>query len=516
MRVLRSPAALFAVVTGVLLLVLIGGTARGYAGAGAGLLVGMLAGVLPWRGQPLWVWAGLYVRRNRVLSLGEPVTVANDRAVGGVRYQGGTAAVAIQVLGKRHTPTVFTGSASTYVEDTIDIASLYGLLHQSLDLEVESMSIVATGARRRSTGDYARVYDTMIGPPPYAGQRETWIIIRINAFENADALKARPTAGTAAVAAAQRIAAELRLDGVRARVATSTDIVELERRLGSSALDPGRARWGSMRAEHECLTTYAYRSTDITSEILSQAWTLPADGVTQNITLFPGQTATATLTVATAQPLPTPPSVRLYSLSGEQPAALVNNLCAPLQRMRRLGHGSTPERVTIPVGPSGVLLGKVGAGDRVMLPLSDPGEFTRVHISAEDHLAKRIIIRAAASGERITVHSNDTRRWSSVRPADIALTDRPRPVPGSTISVVDGAISPSPRPQTLVTVGKPGEAPGGQPDIHISQVGPALVEVAVGGRVMQVEVELFRAENRYVSADSIGILADLELAGEGR
>ena len=47
MRVLRSPAALFAVVTGVLLLVLIGGTARGYAGAGAGLLVGMLAGVLP-------------------------------------------------------------------------------------------------------------------------------------------------------------------------------------------------------------------------------------------------------------------------------------------------------------------------------------------------------------------------------------------------------------------------------------------------------------------------------------
>ena len=37
-----------------------------------------------------------------------------------------------------------------------------------LGLSIDSMSVVSAGARRRSTGDYAPVYDTMIGSPPYA------------------------------------------------------------------------------------------------------------------------------------------------------------------------------------------------------------------------------------------------------------------------------------------------------------------------------------------------------------
>ena len=141
--------------------------------------------------------------------------------------------VAVQLLGKAHRPTLFTGSTATYTENTIDIAELRPLLHQSLGLAIDSLSVVSVGARRRSSGDYPRVYDTLIGTPPYAGQRETWLIVRIVSLPNAEALQWRTSIGTATLAAAQRIAATLRQNGIRAKVATATDIVELERRLGS-------------------------------------------------------------------------------------------------------------------------------------------------------------------------------------------------------------------------------------------------------------------------------------------
>ncbi len=263
MSVFRSAAVRCAVIAVILFLVLLGGSAGGHIGAATGLVLGLVILVMPWRGQPLWSWGALYLRRNRPITLTEPVTVANDRAGGGVRYQDGVAVVAVHVLGKAHTPTVFTGAASTYAEDTIDVADLLKLLHQSLDLSIESISVVTAGTRRRSTGDYARVYDTMIGPPPYSGQRETWLVARINTFDNADALKWRPTVGTAAVAAAQRMSAALRLQGIRARVATSIDIVELERRLGQAALEPGRRQWRSVRGDGGWLTTYAYETKDL-------------------------------------------------------------------------------------------------------------------------------------------------------------------------------------------------------------------------------------------------------------
>ncbi len=121
--------------------------------------------------------------------------MANDRAGGGVRYQDGVAVVAVQLLGKAHRPTLFTGSTATYTDNTVDVADLLPLLHQSLGLSIDSLSVVSVGARRRSSGDYPRVYDTLIGTPPYAGQRETWLIVRITALPNAEALQWRTSVG---------------------------------------------------------------------------------------------------------------------------------------------------------------------------------------------------------------------------------------------------------------------------------------------------------------------------------
>ena len=505
-----------AVIIETLLLGLVGWAVAGYPGAAAGLVIGLAVGAVRWWGQPLWSWATLFRRRRTAIELSEPVTVANDRSGGGVRYEDGLAVVAVQVLGKAHLPTIFTGSTSTVTENTLDLGELRQHLHQSLGLTVESLSVVIAGARRRATGDYPRVYDTMIGTPPYAGQRETWLVARIAVLPNADALQWRLTAGTAALATAQRISAALRCRGVRAKVATATDIVEMERRLGVSALEAGRQKWRSARSDAGWLTSYRYRPADVTTEILGQAWSLPVDGVIQNVTLFADGTATATVTVRTTQPPTAPPSVLLRTLSGQQAPALAAGMCGPTPRLRGVRAGRAPASLVLPVGPSGVLLGKVGQGDRLTLPFSDPGEFSRVHIAAEDAVAKRLVVRTAGAGDRITVHTRDLQRWASTRMPDIAVTDRTRPAAGTTVSVIDGALAPAPRPATVISVGRPGEPYRGNADIVIRQVGPALVEVTAAGRVYTVEVEMFRAENRYVSSEPTRLNADRELVDERR
>ncbi len=505
-----------AVVAAVFAAGLLGWSVGGYLGAAVGVLAGVLAAVIRWWRLPLWSWWALFRRRNHPIELDEPITVANDRSGGGVRYQEHVAIVAVQVLGKAHTPTLFTGSAAAVTENTVDLGALRELLQHSLGLTVESLSLVTAGARRRATGDYPRVYDTLIGTPPYAGQRESWLIARIATFPNADALQWRISAGSAALAVAQRISAELRERGVRAKVATATDIVEMERRIGAAALGAGRQKWRSVRGDQGWLTTYWYRPQDITPETMDQAWSLRVDGVIQNWTLFADGTATATVTVRTAQPPTAPPSVIMRTLPGEQAAAVAASLCGPTPALRRIRRGPAPSALPVPVGASGVLIGKVGAGDRMMLPFSDPGEFSRVHIAADDVVAKRLVVRTAGAGDRITIHTRDPQRWATVRMPDIAVTEGTRPAAGTTVSVTDGVLAPAPRPNTLISIGRPGEPARGTPDVTITQIGPATVEVRAAGWVRIVEVELFRAENRYVSAEPTSMFDERELVEERR
>lgn len=501
-----------AVIGGFFVLTLIGWATGGYAGAAVAAVVASALLVVPWRGQPAWSWAMLYLRRSRAFQLNDPVTVANGRSGGGVRYQDGVAVAALQLLGKPYEPTIFTGSTGTQTANTIDISDLLPYLHQSLGLTVESISVVSAGARRRAAGDYPRVYDTLIGTPPYAGRRETWLLVRIRAIENGDALMWRSSAGTAVLAVVQRIAVDLRCRGIRARVGSASDLTELEGRLGCGALEPHNRRWNSVRGDAGWHTTYAYRPADISTELLAQAWALRADGVTQNVTIFPNGRASATVTVRTGQPLTAPPSVALQSLHGEQAAAIAANLCGPLPEIRQLRSAPLPGAVVVPIGPSGVLLGKTADGDRLLLPLDDPGEQGRVHIIAGDPIAKRILIRAAAAGERITVHSRNLTRWDTVRMPNIAVVDHSRPASGTTLSVIDGTVSPAPRPHTVVSIGSHGTPVPAGADVVIIQTGPSTVAINAGGRRYDVEVEFFRAENLYVSRESTVISAQLQMA----
>lgn len=490
----------------------VAGCSAGIVWGSAGFAAGLLVLVVPWRRQPLWSWAALYLRQRRGGVLSPPSSAVSDRCAGGVRYQGDVAAVAVQILGRAYVPTFLTGSNSSRTTNTLDIARLIPLLDQGLGLRLDSISVVSTGSRRRPTGDYAAVYDTLIGTPPYAGLRETWLVVRMRGLGNADALRLRPSVGSAAVAAAQRIAADFRRQGVRAKVASSAEMLALEGKLGGP--EPGRRRnWRSVRGDAGWLTTYAYRSADVTTESLAQAWSLRVDGVTSNVTVFPDRTATATLTVRSAQPPIQPPNARLLTLPGEQTEAIAAAMCAPFPRLRSIRRSPIPGSLTVPIGPSGVLIGKTPGGERLLMPMANSGEPGRVHVAADDAIAKRIIIRAAAAGERITVHTKDTARWERLRMPNIAVVDQARPVPGTTLSVVDGTISPTNRPNTTLTVSPRGMPIAYPADVSITQSTQTTVSVSAAGITSEAAIELFRAENRYTTGDpETTTLPELELA----
>jgi hypothetical protein len=151
-----------------------------------------------------------------------------------------------------------------------------------------------------------------------------------------------------------------------------------------------------------------------------------------------------------------------------------------------------------------VLIGRLANGDRLLLPLA--GENSRIHITAEDAIAKRLIIRAAGAGERISLHTSDLDRWCSVRMPNIAVMEQSRPTPGTTVSVVDGTIATAVRTGVVISVFPAGTASTGA-DVLVAQTGPTTVQVHAAGVVYDVEVDFFRAENRYVATSSVLTMA---------
>jgi type VII secretion protein EccE len=515
----------------VFLLSLVSWRLGGYIGAVTAVVVAVALVFVPWWGQPAWSWAVLALRGRRPISWNTPITVANNRSGGGVRVQDGVAVVAVQLLGRAHRATTVTGSVTVETDNVIDIVEMAPMLQHALGLQLDSISIVTLGSRQGIVGDYPRVYDSEIGTPPYAGRRETWLIMRLPVIDNTQALQWRTTVGAAAISIAQRIASLLRCHGLRAKVATATDLVELDRRLGSDAVAGRAQNWKAVRGEAGWMTTYAYPAKGITSRILAQAWTLRADEIIQNVTVYPDTTCTATITLRTPTQAPTAPSVILRRLNGEQAAAAAANMCGPRPHLRGPRRSPLPAHLVIEIGPSGVLVGKLSNGDRLMIPVTDAGELSRVFVAATDPIAKRIVIRVAGAGERVTVHTNDKARWASVRMPELSIVSTSRPAPRTTVSVVeyvarrtkstdsaaedggldiaDIAISPTPRPATVITV-----APFGTklPDrdrhgfeVAIEQIGPATVNVSAAGQKWLVQMDLFRAENRYVSLEPVAM-----------
>lgn len=484
-------------VSGLLAAVLVGWAAGAAAGAIAAFVVAVtfLGGRV--RGRSLCAWALLFLSRDQPVRFGDLVTVAHEGTSAGVRCSDGVAVVAIQILGKAHQPTKLIGAAPAETANTMDLSWLIPALKQTLGIALDSISVVMSGSRRAAYGDYPRIYDTLIGPSPYAGLRETWLLLRLPDLPNGEALQWRISLGSAAVACAHRTAALLRLRGIRARVATASEISEYEQRMGRDGLEVRNRHWDALRSDTGWLTTYAYGTAELDPEKLGQAWLWRADGVTQNVTLLSDGTATATVTLRSNQRLTSAPSAVLQTMPGEQAHAAALNMCLARRDVKAAVKIPFAESLVLPVGSSGVLLGKYRSGGRMLLPLTDAVEESRVHIAAEDSIAHRFVLRLAGAGERITVHTGDVSRWTRLRMPNLAVTDGMRPHHGTTVSVVDGTMLPAPRPRTVISIGPPGYSAIAA-DVLLEQVAPQTLRVTAAGVTTEIDIEMFRVERPYL------------------
>jgi hypothetical protein len=267
--------------------------------------------------------------------------------------------------------------------------------------------------------------------------------------------------------------------------------------------------WSLINTQPGFSTSYYFSPEDISTATFNQLWALPADQVVHVLMLRrAGRGVTVSALVRTNDPQPPadPPTLFLNPLPGDQYAAALR--AAPLSAPPLdLPAGPLPEDLQIAVGATGVLVGsalqddpagrpEVQRDDLVMLSLTDPQRATRITLDTSEFYARQLLIRAAAGGERIAIHSRTPARWYSGSGPNVAVVEPGRPaefVP--TITVNDGAAAgPVGLSSTVITLGPHHDT---DPDLVFQQTSPSTVRIWAGARVLEVAIVEFRQEQTW-------------------
>ena len=200
---------------------------------------------------------------------------------------------------------VLTGSATALTPNLLPMDALTGLLDQPGGIRLSGIDVVSSGLRvRRGTG-YPPLYSTLLADRPAAGQRRTYLVVRLDIANSVAGLAYRSTVGAAAAASTERIVNALLQRGVRANALTAKELdaalVELGAGLAVVAAETGpdeaavgprtptpvapTEAWKSVEAHPGFLTSYYFSPEDITTSTLNQMWALRSDAVVQTISL---------------------------------------------------------------------------------------------------------------------------------------------------------------------------------------------------------------------------------------
>lgn len=475
------------------------------------------------RRTPLgWVLALFAWRRRRrrvPLPVGAAVEVAHGAHLYGVRIADGQATTMIAVSGKAYPPTVLTGSSIGLTPNLLPLEALTGLLDQPGGLHLAGIDVVSSGYRvRRGTG-YPALYSTLLADRPAAGRRTTHLVVRLDIARSTAGLTYRQSVGAAAAAATERIVDALLQDGVRAGALTARELDTAVTEAGAGLLRIGEATddpapvesWRAIRTHPGYLTSYYYSPEDITTTGLNQLWALRSDAVVLTVTLTKNRRRTdqrvmvsALVRVADPQMPAGPPALHLNTLPGDQcPAAIRSAAVTPVLRplpQRPL----YPDGLELPVGSSGVLVGTTLRGDLLLLSLTDPDQPTRITMHTSMPYTRQLLVRAAATGERIAIHTDHPARWASLEQPMIAVVDHRHPsefVPS--IIVSDRASGPPPAglAATVIAIGQSGAMNSETepaPDISFVQTSPSMVRIATAAFTTDVHIATFKAEQPFL------------------
>lgn len=462
-----------------------------WAGIGAATLVTVLA-LLCWRGAPLVTLVGRAVRARR--RLGSPAGELADyeRSFGsgavGIRAVGEHLVAVVAVDGPPHSPSVLDYPRVESLAKLPLDAVAAGL--RQFDVDLEGIDILSAGARRapKTHHPYAPVYSAEVGDHPAVGQRRTWLVVRLNALASARAIVWRESVAATMSAAAEWLAAELTSLRVPARVLTAAQIRAVDEALlagiDPDALVPG---WARLRHPGGYVQTYWVSPRDISSTTIDRLWAPDTDATVVAVQVRRADDGATTAGVMvryhTGGPLVEPPLTGLNPFAGRHDDALRAGLLTAGGGLRvparRLGDG---EKVAVPIGSTGIIVGTTASGHPLLVDLSDPTELATVTIAGEFALLVQVALRAAATGYQVLVCTGRPQRWQHVTGAGLqlvgaaGLAEQLPASPYPYLVVYDRVGGPDPA-GAAVTVRTVGARSASGADLHIEQDGPGAAVI---------------------------------------
>jgi type VII secretion protein EccE len=439
-------------------------------------------------------------------------------AVCGVRDAGEVLVAMIQLAPNLDLPTV-VGQASAYTEDIVSVDAVLDMLDQ-FGVMVD-IDIVTTGQRMRTEGGYTMLYHQLVGSNPAVGSRLTWLVLRLDQQRNLKLLSRRGpyrvTAPKALAAAAHRIASRLRERGVAAHPLPAAHLGEATRLLhaGTELAELRETRRDLVSARGgRAVTSYCVGPDALDSAILDECWACAADHTTIALSLSRGEDAAVqarALVRYVGARFDSPPVDGLRLLRGSQSDAFMASLPVGAANLRSDLPVIDPAAITglqLPIGPSGQILGALSGrpGHALALPLFDQARFNPrrrfIDVRAQLPIVQQLVLRAAAVGAEVEIHSARPHRWLQLVTAfgdtrALRLAGD-REAGAITIAVFDQIPPTATTASTVITVAEPGAAAQPKADLAIDQVSPSAVDVSIPMHTVRVDLIGVVGETRYL------------------
>jgi type VII secretion protein EccE len=470
------------------------------AGLAAAVVLGVLALVTYRRMSLLSALVGRITDRRvdvvAALGTGARFPVDHHRVYGrevvGIREHGGQLVAVVAVDGPAHSPSVLVRH-SVDSSTTLPVGLVAAAIRQ-FDVLLDGIDIVSVGARRAraSIHPYAQSYTSMVGDHAAVGQRRTWLVLRMDPLRNVTAVAARDSVASTLAAAAERLAHDLTGRRYPARPLTAAQIAETDIDL-LAGFSPTRAkpRWREIVHTDGYVSAFWVSPRDISTETLTRLWLPDTDAAAVTIRLTPRRDGGAAGEVQVAawvryhsgKPLISDPLIGLNRLGGRHLAALRASL--PLPGLAGLAVPAralaVDETLAAPIGPTGIIVGSIGSGLPMLLPLAAPTGHTNVTVAAELAVLMKLALRAAATGNQVLVCSARDDRWMLARAPGLkivpsvppAVEPGPRPV----VLVCDLVPAPGPIPGVAVTISAVEHGTTSLADLHFHQDSPTTMMI---------------------------------------
>ncbi|MFV8141926.1 type VII secretion protein EccE [Mycolicibacterium senegalense] len=478
---------------------------------------------VPVRGRVLLVeWIAVvnsYLgRRRRGGDMAEKLPAAEDVEVvagtAGVRWDGYTVVSAIELAPEESLTFAADGAVNT---DSVLPLNLVVTMMKQYDLDLD-IDIVSAGCHVPAGSAYRTVYSEVVGPSSLIGQRRTWLVLRLNVFDNLDDVIARGPSRTAApkalATATLRVVQRLHQERIRAHALSVEGLDELsDILLKPIGAENNKERWGTVQSGLNFISTYVGDPAGLNVQQLNKWWSWRTEDTVVMLRLTGARAEDVQLGalvryVTHGKAYRPPAEVELSLPTGLQRLMLSSPVPAgdrslevalPTVRVAEL------ESVAVAIGPAGQLLGQADDGTAVAAALWDQSgqpQRRRVDARVGVEYARQVVLRAVTLGAVIGIHTENRSQWEALM-RSVGDTSKLFYATASAyacdIAVFDGRPVTTAPARTVMRLLGPDESSARGADLTLIQVDDYTVEVAVGtGKPHRLRIVRSREEDRYL------------------